>query len=200
MATTRVRKLRLEAAPDLSAAEFARAHGLTEPTFRSADNGNRPLTRNAAKQYAKLFTKLLGRPIDWIWLFEGENRQPKFATVSGWTGAGDVIMPFETDPGLGPIAAPPDLKEPACTIVHGTSMVPVYRNDDMLFFDLADGGKDLPFGEDCMVETLDGTRLIKGLRKSKKRNHVRLYSYETDEEGDDVQIKWAAPVRWVKRA
>lgn len=200
MAETRLRKLRLEVDRKSSAAEFARQHGLTESTFRSADNGTRPITKIAAKRYAALFTRLLGRPIDWLYLFGEDARPPKNAALDGWAGAGDVILKFDTDPGLGPIPAPPGLKEPVAIIVHGTSMVPAYYPNDELFFDLSDNGRDLPFGRDCMVRTRDGQRLIKGLRKSKKKGYVRLYSHETGEESPDIQIEWAAPVRWVKRA
>lgn len=53
-----------------SAAAFAAKHGLTESTYRSADNGNRSLTVTNAKAWAPL----LG--VTWQWLMEGEGPMP----------------------------------------------------------------------------------------------------------------------------
>ncbi len=50
-----------------SAAEFARSHGFPEVTYRSHENGTRPLTVGAAKQYAPK----LG--IDWRDLIDGDD-------------------------------------------------------------------------------------------------------------------------------
>lgn len=69
----RLRVAREKAGYD-SAAAFTEAHGITESTYRSHENGTRGLTMAAAKQYAPL----LG--VEWLWLLEGtgpEQSSPK---------------------------------------------------------------------------------------------------------------------------
>lgn len=65
-----------------SAAAFASAKGLTESTYRSAENGTRGLSISAARQYARLLN------VTWQWLVDGGP------PVEG----GDISDPVTTQP------------------------------------------------------------------------------------------------------
>lgn len=92
-AATRLRQAR-EAAGYASAAQFASAHGLTESTYRSHENGYRALTRPAAQRYAEF----LGGGITWHWLLYGD------AVKSGAEIAAEANRPRQSD------ALPPSAK------------------------------------------------------------------------------------------
>ena len=78
-----------------TAAAFAKAHDLTESTYRSHENGSRGLTMAAARLYAEL----LGVP--WIWIMAGD--QPSAAGGKGGEGSpGRAAAPHPTPPPLRP--------------------------------------------------------------------------------------------------
>jgi transcriptional regulator with XRE-family HTH domain len=85
--------------------------------------------------------------------------------------------------------------------VRGDSMSPVYRNGDQLFCQQRFGaGIHNLMGQDCVIETTDGERFVKILEKGSQRNLYRLKSYNPYfKDIEDVGLKWAAPVIWIRR-
>lgn len=55
-------------------------------------------------------------------------------------------------------------------------------------------------GTECIVETYDGERLFKVLAKGTARGRYTLKSFDPSQDDmDDVRIKWAAPVQMILR-
>lgn len=120
------------------------------------------------------------------------------ARMIGYVGAGAVVHSDEDDGER--IPAPPDMDEPCALRVTGTSMMPAYRPGDILFCEeRATNSSDI-LNHDCVVETLDGRRLVKKVLPGGAPDSVRLFSYETQEAEPDVRLRSAAIVRWVQRA
>lgn len=85
--------------------------------------------------------------------------------------------------------------------VRGSSMSPVYRNGDMLICSRRGGrfGDNL-IGRDCVVMTADGAGYVKILQRGSRQGLYNLRSYNPAyEDISDVQLRWIAPVEWIKR-
>ena len=85
--------------------------------------------------------------------------------------------------------------------IRGDSMAPVYRNGDYLICDRIDGaGIHNIVGRDCIIYTADNDAYIKILNKGSTPTTYNLRSYNPIyPDIEDVKIKWAAPIVWVKR-
>ncbi len=119
--------------------------------------------------------------------------------VIGFASAGEGWTPFdELDEQL-------ELDFTSKTLIsieiRGDSMAPVYRNGDYLICDRIDGaGIHNIVGRDCIVYTADNDAYIKILNKGSTPTTYNLRSYNpTYPDIEDVKIKWAAPIVWVKR-
>lgn len=200
---TRVRKLRLEADSESSISEFARRHKLAESLYRSVDNGSRPVTVQSAKEYAKLFSRLLRRPIDWTYLMgehSAETRSPappaqsQESVLVGEIGAGAEVIRFDEGVVLeGGIAPPPGLAGPLAARVKGDSMPP-FRDGWLIFYGEEHRGvPDACLGKLCAVGLKDGTTLVKVLHKGSKRGLFDLESWNAPLRRD-VPVVWASKV------
>lgn len=76
----RLRDLRIKAGYD-TAADFARAHGINEYTYRAHEGGGRAIKPDTAQRYARI----LG--VKWTWLLSGEGDEPEAATVKAAAAA-----------------------------------------------------------------------------------------------------------------
>lgn len=85
--------------------------------------------------------------------------------------------------------------------VRGDSMSPVYRDRDQIFCQRRFGASiHNLMGQDCVIETANGEHFVKILEKGSKPNLYRLRSYNLYyKDLEDVALKWAAPVVWIKR-
>ena len=181
------------------------AAGLVGSTFRSLRTGKS--NDLSIKAYERL-ADTTGIDIN-VWL--GRRPAPTQATLIGSVGAGEVIAPFGDDSTFEAIDAPPGFPagDVSCVVVRGTSMVPAYRDGDLLFYQPA-GGVDLAacLGHDCVLQLVPpeegftlGRMLIKTLRRGTAPGLFDLHSYNPAiDPMDDQPVAWAAPVRWVKRA
>lgn len=86
-------------------------------------------------------------------------------------------------------------------VVEGDSMHPIYRDGDYLICDRVDGANIHNIvGRDCIIYTADGDAYVKILNKGSSPTTYNLRSYNpTYPDIEDVKIKWAAPVVWIKR-
>lgn len=180
-----------------STADFARKFGFSEVTYRSHENGTRGLTLAAARQYGRALQK------SWIWLLTGEREsladQQAIVQVASYVGAGEQVFPLGED-GQDMIEAPPGLTDGFAVVVRGTSMLPAYRDGDILFAENRQLGPRDIVGRDCVVQIHDGPRQVKRVVGGRKRGMFRLFSYASLTETGDLKLDWAAPIKWVKRA
>lgn len=123
---------------------------------------------------------------------------PEPVRLFGNVGAGAEVIPLDEETIW--VDAPPGLVDPIAAEVVGRSMLPVYRPHDILFFNRRSGVRDDVIGEDCMVKVSDGRILVKRVLRGFTKGLYRLFSYDTQEESDDLTLDWATPVEWVKKA
>jgi phage repressor protein C with HTH and peptisase S24 domain len=122
----------------------------------------------------------------------------------GYVGAGEKYYP---DPMAGEwgtvekVDAPPGSKDVVAVRVKGSSMEPVYRNGDLIYFKRKDGEPvESSLNSDCVVETKSGAVYIKRLGKGTQPGRYHLYSYSPDVVTmGDTEVVWASKVLWVKR-
>ncbi len=85
--------------------------------------------------------------------------------------------------------------------VRGNSMSPVYRHGDYLVC-VENIGRNIDnlVGLDCAVLTEDGQGYVKILKRGTRPGRYNLKSYNPlFDDIENVQLKWAAPIIWVKR-
>lgn len=122
---------------------------------------------------------------------------PPQVELLGDIGAGAQVFPLDSaNEWLDP---PPGLAEGFALRVVGRSMMPVYRPNDILFVERRSHVSPDVIGQDCCVQVKDGPRLVKRVHSGHAKGFFRLYSYDTQDESDDVALDWAAPVRWISR-
>lgn len=92
-------------------------------------------------------------------------------------------------------------RDPIALEVRGDSMAPVYRDGDMLFCHRQTANLGNLIGLDCVVLTEAGETFIKILDKGARPGlyDLRPYNYSA-KTLKDQKIRWAAAVRWVRRA
>lgn len=119
--------------------------------------------------------------------------------IIGKASAGEGWMPYDTlDDQLDVDFSDKSL---ISIVVEGDSMHPIYRDGDYLIADRVDGANIHNIvGRDCIIYTADGESYIKILNKGSSPTTYNLRSYNpTYPDIEDVKIKWAAPVVWIKR-
>lgn len=130
------------------------------------------------------------------------NIGSQLVPVIGYIGAGAEIFTIddhEKGAGLEEVEAPPGAGASVIALrVRGTSMVPVYKDGDLIFYDRREDG-DLSHlsGKDCVIQLTDGRTFLKELRRS--NGDYWLHSHNADPILRP-EIAWAARVRWVEKA
>ena len=123
-------------------------------------------------------------------------------SIVGFVGAGAEIFTIDDHPkgaGLEEVEAPPGAGRSVVALrVRGSSMAPVYKDGDVIFYETQEEG-DLSHlaGRDCIIHLADGRTFLKELRRS--NGDYWLHSHNADPILHP-QIVWAARVRWVDKA
>lgn len=116
--------------------------------------------------------------------------------LAGYVGAGAEIFPMDT---LGYVDAPPGVagSKTVAVQVRGDSMLPVYRNGDLIYYDDHQSPEDLR-GRDVVVELEDGRCMVKQLMAGSQPGFWTLLSHNAAPILD-AKIVWAARVKWVQK-
>lgn len=119
--------------------------------------------------------------------------------VLGKVGAGGSVLFEEADePEL--VDRPPGAVGKLMALrVTGESMLPVYRDGDIVYVNRDHDGV-LPeyIGEECVVHTVEGGTFLKTLANGSQFNRFTLRSFNAGDM-ENVELIWATPVRFVMR-
>jgi transcriptional regulator with XRE-family HTH domain len=113
--------------------------------------------------------------------------------VRGYVGAGEQVHNFEGP--IGYTEAPDGAERTEAFVVQGDSMLPKYEPGTKLYIYPSDTVTDDCIGRTCIVQVKDGPTLVKKLKHGSKPGLFRLLSLRAPEI-EDVEILWAARVRW----
>lgn len=119
--------------------------------------------------------------------------------VLGKVGAGGSVLFEEYDePEL--VDRPPGAVGRLMALrVTGDSMLPVYRDGDIVYVARDhDGVQPEYVGEECVVYTYDGGTFLKTLALGSQPNRYTLRSFNAGDM-DNVELIWATPVLFVMR-
>lgn len=189
--------------------EIREARGLSQPQLAEMVNTTRQQISRLEKGNRRLSDIWL-RPLSealntTIAELVGERGPNNPVAIAGYVGAGAEIFPFDDSAkgaGLDEVERPPGLEEDSIVAVkvRGTSMLPVYRDGDVLFYSRT-GPDDWSrhVGDECVVQVSDGRVFLKILRRGSRKGLAILSSYNADDIVD-VKLDWAAPIRWIMRA
>lgn len=180
----------------VDATAAATRFGWNVNTYRSHENGSRPISKKAAQAYARAFRV----PVGWLLYGEGSATGRPISKVVGIIrGGSEEIVPFDDyAPGAQeeevelPPGAPPD----AIPVeIRGNSMWPRYFEGERLFY-VRDGSKpEELIGRECVVKLADGRTMVKILRRGTKKNAFNLESWNAPTL-EDQKLEWVAAVRW----
>ena len=117
----------------------------------------------------------------------------------GFVGAGAQIFAIDDHAkggGLEEVERPEGASSSTVAVrVRGDSMRPAYKNGDLLYYDAQSiGDLDHLIGSDCIAYLSDGRTLVKEIRKNS--SGYWLHSHNADPL-IDIDIEWAAKVKWV---
>lgn len=176
-----------------SAADAARALGMTESTYVGHENGFRGY-KGHADRYAAFFKVNL----EWLWAGKGQMRRRgvKTAQAVGYIGAGSEVVPIDDHAigaGLEEVDIPPGVPDNAVlVIVRGDSMYPRYKDGERLFYIKEQRNPSELVGLECVVKLEDGRMYVKDLERG-AGGRFTLISHNAPPMTDEA-VEWAAPV------
>lgn len=179
------------------AAAAARAMGVREPTYYHHENGTRGITRGqTAQRYARFF----GVNIAWLLTGRGPmlaKEQPRAGIpIDGVVGAGARVELIEDPAGD---SSPDEVVLPndgtlGALIIKGDSNYPVFTDGEVVLYDRRPIRPTEIVGQLAVVQTIDGHRLLKTVRRGRTAETFRLISYNAPEE---EEVKLLAAWRYI---
>jgi len=182
-----------------TAKDAARYFGWVYETYIQHEQGIRGIGRQS-KKYADAFR------VSEAWLLTGEGMGldgQRMIPVVGLVGAGAEIHAIDDHAkgaGLDEVECPWDQLGPdtVAVRVRGDSMLPVFHDGDLIFYESISADFTHLLGRDCVVGLADGRRFVKQLRRTAD-GHFYLHSHNS-EPIFGVAISWAAKIRLLWRA
>lgn len=154
--------------------------------------------RNLNTGWMERLSKAFGvRPTD---LLIEESDVP----IVGYVGAGEEIVFFDDYPqgeGFDRAPRPPEFGDGVALEVRGNSMVPRYREGELVYYEY---DETIPaehlIGCDCVVRLPDDTTFLKILEKGSRPGCFTLRSYNPSEPlRTDLEIVWVAKVAFSRQ-
>ncbi len=175
---------------DLTYTEIARKSKVAHTTITRlfSDGVKNPLNSTTLNKIAQTFN------------VEPFKFQVGRVPLVGYIGAGGEVILFSDSQMQDLIEAPQEAVEEGAEalIVRGDSMWPVYKNNEVLYY-VKQCDYDPSFlGRDCIVELVNGQRLVKILKRGTLPGTFTLDSYNQPPM-EDIKISWACPVKWTKK-
>lgn len=164
-----------------TAADAARALGMSLPSYTHHENGTRGLSR-AGPRYARFFRVSLD------WLIEGRGEMTAGQTripLMGLVGAGSTVEPIgdTVAASIGDIEMP-DGEHLGALVVRGDSQYPRYMDGELIIYDRRPESPGKLANRYAVVDCLDGRRVIKKLVRGRTAGSWTLWSHNAPEEAD----------------
>lgn len=178
----------------LTATGASKKAGLSEDAIRNIRRAASDESR-AGMQTTTLMAlaPVLGTTVNWLLTGIDPNMTVRLA---GFVGAGQEIYQFD-EGGAGYVEAPPGaVPETEAVEVRGLSMYPLYEEGTILYYS-RQLSPDRLVGKRCIVRLEDDRTLVKSLRRGSGPGLYTLVSLNAPDI-EDVAVRWAAPIDWVK--
>lgn len=189
----RIKEIRVKAG--MKQNQLADAAGLSRPYMSTLETGN--VKKSPSVETLTNIAGALGVRIGDLF---ADNR---LISIAGKVGAGakvPLIDAFEKGDGLYQVVSPSELPRDLDVVgveVEGDSMIPTYRNGDVLFY--TRGAVGVPteaVGAICVCEDQSGDAWVKYVKSGSEPGKFHLISLNPlSDNMFDVTLKWAAPVR-----
>lgn len=198
----RLKKARIAAGFETAKAAADRFNWKIE-TYRHHENGTggREVSKRLAPDYAKKFKVR----VDWLLYGQGEMRdtaKQEEIPIYGKAGARERVNLIESDDHEPIDTVTPLRAEDGyhAVIVEGSSMLPAYRDGDVLFFRMSEGIAAGALGRDCVVITDKDRVYVKRVIKGSAAGTYDLQSYAPGIDPlKDIKLKSAWPIEWIRR-
>jgi phage repressor protein C with HTH and peptisase S24 domain len=172
-----------------TAADAARAMGISEAAYTHHENGTRGLSRSGAR-YARFFHVGL----EWLLTGKGEMRaRGGSIPIMGIATAGSAAIPSAEDEAHAALgfATLPDPDEVFAQRVEGDSMWPRFLHGETIICGRAAQRPDRLIGRYALVQLPDGRRMIKLLARGGRPGRYTLESHNAPAEHDiEVLAAW----------
>ena len=175
-----------------NATDAARAFGFNENTFRSHENGERGISRAAAR-YARALRVSEG----WLLTGEGDMERKNIIAVTGFMGLDEEIKKIEGAPGmpLEEIELPYGFLVENCfaLISRGNSQYPRVKDGEVVVYHRNGATPDDRIGVESVVKIVEGPMLLKTIRRGSIPGMFNLESHNGPTR-ENEQIEWIGDV------
>ena len=184
----------------LSARKLSALAGLSPSAASQFIKGNSRSPKNETlAKFARGASEALGRTVT-IAEMIGEKPTASEIPVRSYVGAGDEVIPIDGDEPLDYVPAPPGLEDGEATEVRGRSMLPLYRDRDLLFHRRMAVDPKMFRGEVVVVQVIGGKRYVKLLEAGTRRGRFHLVSFNPAFAIlENQEIDWIGPIEWVRK-
>lgn len=186
------------AAHDLTVNGWTTLAGLRESTLRNFLNGD---SQSLSDRSYELLAAVRGDPVSKLRGEKPERIAHDEIPVRSYVGAGDEIVSLADDEE--PIdwtAGWHGLEDAEATQVRGQSMMPLYRDGDLLFHKRMTIDPLLLRDEVCVMQTKSRKRYVKMIQPGSKRGTFRLVSFNPlFPPIEDQVLAWVSPILAMRR-